>query len=195
MFKCVRDAFIPQLMMRSKSVRFRNPALRHRLSDSPVTSPNDAFAVICHEHLLPSPTGEWTWGLTNVPSLLFCQHLHDEYALVTLIFQDDNSTVHRAGRICDWFDEHSHTLLHLDSPAQSPDLNPIENLWDMLQQWVKRRNQHPRNLVDLCDQILSEWLNSIDTGPSHTSLQAKDDRFPKRPNVTLKFPPPFVKCD
>ncbi|GBN54956.1 hypothetical protein AVEN_80117-1 [Araneus ventricosus] len=29
-------------------------------------------------------------------------------------------------------------------------------------------------------------VNSIDTGLSHTSLQAKDD---SRPNVTLKFPP------
>ncbi|GBM18148.1 F-box/LRR-repeat protein 20, partial [Araneus ventricosus] len=38
-------------------------------------------------------------------------------------------------------------------------------------------------------------LNSIDTGPSHASLQAKDDRSPKRLNSTLKFPPPFVKCD
>ncbi|GBN59416.1 hypothetical protein AVEN_143125-1 [Araneus ventricosus] len=32
--------------------------------------------------------------------LPFSQHLHDEYALVTPIFQDDNNTVHRAGRIC-----------------------------------------------------------------------------------------------
>ncbi|GBO35965.1 hypothetical protein AVEN_158836-1 [Araneus ventricosus] len=31
--------------------------------------------------------------------------------------------------------------------------------------------------------------NSIDMGPSHTPLQAKDDNRPKRPNVTLKFPP------
>ncbi|GBN00545.1 hypothetical protein AVEN_61454-1 [Araneus ventricosus] len=90
--------------------------------------------------------------------LAFSQHLHVEYAVVTPIFQDDYSTVHRAGRICDWFDEHSHTLLHLDWPAKSPDLNPIENMWDMLEQRVKRRNQHPRNLVDLRDQILSEWL-------------------------------------
>ncbi|GBL91023.1 hypothetical protein AVEN_184413-1 [Araneus ventricosus] len=91
--------------------------------------------------------------------LPFSQHLHDEYALVTLIFQDDNSTLHRAGRICDWFDEHPHTLLHLDWPVKSPDLNSIENLWDMLEQRVKRRNQHHRNLVDLRNQILSEWLN------------------------------------
>ncbi|GBM11184.1 hypothetical protein AVEN_133918-1 [Araneus ventricosus] len=26
-------------------------------------------------------------------------------------------------------------------------------------------------------------------------LQAKDDSRPKHSNVTLKFPPPFVKCD
>ncbi|GBN85854.1 hypothetical protein AVEN_26796-1 [Araneus ventricosus] len=58
--------------------------------------------------------------------LPFSQHLQVEYALVTRIFQDDHSTVHRAGIICDWFDEHSHTLLHLDWPAKSPDLNPIE---------------------------------------------------------------------
>ncbi|GBM29268.1 hypothetical protein AVEN_155221-1 [Araneus ventricosus] len=90
--------------------------------------------------------------------LPFSQHLHDEYTLVTPIFQDDNSTVHRAGRICDLFDEHSHTLWHLDWSAKSPDLNPIENLWDMLEQRVKRRNQHPNSLVDLRDQILSEWL-------------------------------------
>ncbi|GBN04018.1 hypothetical protein AVEN_198678-1 [Araneus ventricosus] len=56
--------------------------------------------------------------------LSFSQQLHDEFALVTPIFQNDNSTVHRAGRICDWFDEHSHTLLHLSWLAKSPDLNP-----------------------------------------------------------------------
>ncbi|GBN93026.1 hypothetical protein AVEN_263522-1 [Araneus ventricosus] len=87
-----------------------------------------------------------------------CQHLHDEYTLATPIFQDEKltCTVHRAGRICNWFDEQSHTLLHLDWPAKSFDLNPIENLCDMLEQRVKRQNQHPRNLVDLRYQILSE---------------------------------------
>ncbi|GBN46800.1 hypothetical protein AVEN_39135-1 [Araneus ventricosus] len=61
--------------------------------------------------------------------LPFSQHFHDKYDLVTPIFQDDNSTFHRSGRICDWFDEQSLTILNLDWPAKSPDLNPIENLW------------------------------------------------------------------
>ncbi|GBM56329.1 hypothetical protein AVEN_60311-1 [Araneus ventricosus] len=36
------------------------------------------------------------------------------------------------------------------------------------------------------------FINSIDTGTSQTSLQAKDDG---RPNIAAKFPPPFVKFD
>ncbi|GBN31854.1 hypothetical protein AVEN_39272-1 [Araneus ventricosus] len=105
--------------------------------------------------------------------LPFSQHLHDEYALVTPIFQDDNSTAHLAGRICDWFDEYSHTLLHFDWPAKSPDLNPTENLWG--------RNQHPRNLVGLRDQILSEWLK-LDA----TYLQNLVDSLPNRIQAVIK---------
>ncbi|GBO00053.1 hypothetical protein AVEN_14674-1 [Araneus ventricosus] len=111
--------------------------------------------------------------------LPFSQNLHDEYALVTHIFQDDNSIVHRAGRTCDWFDEH--TLLHLDWPAESPDLNPVENLRDVLEQQVKRRNQHPRILVDLRDQILSEWLK-LDA----TYLQNLVDSLPNRIQAVIK---------
>ncbi|GBM12930.1 hypothetical protein AVEN_163992-1 [Araneus ventricosus] len=113
--------------------------------------------------------------------LPFSQHLHDEYALVTPIFQDDNSTVHRAGRMCDRFDGHSHALLNLDWPAKSPDLNPIENLWHMLERRVKRRNQHPHNLVDLRDQILSEWLK-LDA----TYLQNLVDSLPNRIQAVIQ---------
>ncbi|CAL1286410.1 unnamed protein product [Larinioides sclopetarius] len=70
-FKYVRNAFSPQLMIRSKSGRFSNPALKHRLPDSPVTSPNDAIAIICHEHLLPSPERGGEERLMNEPLLLF----------------------------------------------------------------------------------------------------------------------------
>ncbi|GBL81284.1 hypothetical protein AVEN_143603-1 [Araneus ventricosus] len=113
--------------------------------------------------------------------LPFSQHLHDEYALVTHIFQDDNSTIHRALKICDRFDEHSHTLMNLDCPVKSPDLNTIENLWDMLEQQVKRRTQHPRNLVDLRHQILSEWLK-LDA----TYLQNLVDSLPNRIQAVIK---------
>ncbi|GBO12661.1 hypothetical protein AVEN_124624-1 [Araneus ventricosus] len=40
-----------------------------------------------------------------------------------------------------------------------------------------------------------QQFNSIDTGRSETSLQAKDDSRPKHLRVTVKFSLPFVNCD
>ncbi|GBM07095.1 hypothetical protein AVEN_177063-1 [Araneus ventricosus] len=122
---------------------------------------NHVFAFIQMTHVVECTEGQLKHFILNVckvrfkPLVLpFSQNLQDEYALVTPIFQDDNSTVLRTGRTGGRFDEHSHTPSNLDWPVKSPD--PIENLWGMLEQRVKRRNQHPRNLLDLRSQILRD---------------------------------------
>ncbi|GBN98862.1 hypothetical protein AVEN_227816-1 [Araneus ventricosus] len=51
----------------------------------------------------------------------------------------------------------------------------------MLEQRVKRRNQHPRNLVDLRDPILSEWLK-LDP----TYLHILVDSLPNRIQAVIK---------
>jgi len=40
-------------------------------------------------------------------------------------------------------------------PQQSPDLNPKEQLWDVLEQEIGIMDVHPTNLQQLCDAVMS----------------------------------------
>jgi len=42
---------------------------------------------------------------------------------------------------------------------QSPDLNPIEHLWDVVEWELRALDVHPTNLHQLQDAILSIWAN------------------------------------
>ena len=57
-------------------------------------------------------------------------------AMIPFIFQYDNAPVHTAPNVQTWLDEHDVQVIQL--PAQSPDLNVIENVGSMLQNRVMR---------------------------------------------------------
>ena len=42
-------------------------------------------------------------------------------------------------------------------PAQSPDVNPIENLWQDVKRAVYNRPQKPKNLTELTRLVKSVW--------------------------------------
>ena len=44
-------------------------------------------------------------------------------------------------------------------PAKSPDVNPIEHLWDELQRAVDKRDVRPLNLNQLGAALTEEWNN------------------------------------
>ena len=75
------------------------------------------------------------------------------------IFQDDNARAHRAISVSNW--KRVQGIRSLAWPAQSPDLNPIEILWSILKECIRKRIPHPTNLKQLGQCIHEEW-NELD---------------------------------
>ncbi len=73
-------------------------------------------------------------------------------------FQQDNAQCHAAQIISDWFLEHDNEFTLLKWPPQSPDLNPIEHLWDVVEREIHIMDVQPTNLQQLCDAIMSIWI-------------------------------------
>lgn len=69
------------------------------------------------------------------------------------IFQDDNAPCHRAKSVQQWMKKHGVQVL--DWPAQSPDLNPIENLWSKIGYEISKK--HPTNKQELIEAIIAAW--------------------------------------
>ncbi len=77
-------------------------------------------------------------------------------------FQQDNAPCHKAQIISDWFLEHDNEFTLLKWPPQSPDLNPIEHLWDVVEREIPIMDVQPTNLQQLCDAIMSIWTKTSD---------------------------------
>jgi transposase len=93
------------------------------------------------------------------------------------IFMDDNAAIHRATRVQEMKEENG--VQSLDWwPAFSSDLNPIENVWSILKERVRKRSPNSRTLLSIAFQ---EWenlefdiINSlIDTMPERIRMLIK----------------------
>ncbi len=75
------------------------------------------------------------------------------YGDADFIFQQDLAPAHSAKATSIWFKDHGIPVLNW--PANSPDLNPIENLWGIVKR--KMRYARPNNAEELKATIRATW--------------------------------------
>jgi len=73
---------------------------------------------------------------------------------------DDNAPAHKA-KITQEFKK-KHRIHSLDWPSCSPDLNPIENIWNVLKNRLQAREPRPLRIEEIKQAVVEEW-NAIST--------------------------------
>ena len=74
------------------------------------------------------------------------------------VFQDDNAPCHRAKTIKEWLARNEVEHIH-DWPGQSPDVNPIENLWSVVGRVIYERA--PKSRSEIISAIIHAWHHVI----------------------------------
>ena len=80
---------------------------------------------------------------------------HHQFGEGPFLFQHENAPMYKGMSIQKWFVKIS--VEELDWPAQSPDLNPIEHLWDELKRRLRDRPNRPTPVPDLTNALVAEW--------------------------------------
>jgi transposase len=90
------------------------------------------------------------------------------------IFQDDNASCHVSNKTKSW--KENKLIKTLPWPAQSPDLNPIENLWDILERRVRKYKPMPSTKNDFFELLKREWYQ-IDEGELTRLVKSMPNRI------------------
>jgi transposase len=102
--------------------------------------------------------------LVHVPGYLTAVRYRDEIFQPHLmqvidrqreLFQQNNARPHTARVTMDYHEQNNINVLPW--PSKSPDLNPLEHLWDQLDRRLRQRQPPPQTLDQLRQMLQQEW--------------------------------------
>ncbi|GFT91514.1 transposable element Tcb2 transposase [Trichonephila clavipes] len=103
------------------------------------------------------------------------------------VFQQDNCNFHKTWLATGWLDKYSSDFSVINWPSISPDLNPIEHLWDVLEQGVRDHHTAPTNLTQLWTVLADIWqiisLERFQKCVEFASLWGSRYQDQRRPNL------------
>ncbi len=76
-----------------------------------------------------------------------------------IIFQQDNDSKHTSTVVLEYLNRQDYQLM--DWPAQSPDLNPIENMWRLLKIRLNEYDTPPKGMNELYERVVHIWYKVI----------------------------------
>ena len=76
--------------------------------------------------------------------------------MVLFVYFKDNDSKHKSKSTRQWMDENGVTPHVMITPASSPDINPIENVWSTMKDFLQRTVK-PKTKDQLIDGIKTYW--------------------------------------
>ncbi|GBO46617.1 hypothetical protein AVEN_153837-1 [Araneus ventricosus] len=73
------------------------------------------------------------------------------------IFQKDNAPRHKARVVLKWFEEHTDEFHLMSWPPNSPDLNLMEHIWDVMERQLGAQTSSRSNITTWPDCCLDSW--------------------------------------
>ncbi|GBM81977.1 Transposable element Tcb2 transposase [Araneus ventricosus] len=116
---------------------------------------------------------------------IIADQLHPYVAFVfptgSRFFQQDNAPCHKARIVLEWFEEHTDKFHLMSWPPNSPDLNPMEHIWDVMERQLRAQTPPCPNISTLRDRCLDIWYNL-----SPVMYQKLVASMPRRVTAVLK---------